>query len=38
MALQHYPDEPEKRAEYLTGLLKQRLREYAAKFVRLEVR
>jgi hypothetical protein len=38
MAAQHFPDDAEARGAYLVGLLKTRLREYAAKFVRLEVR
>lgn len=38
MAQQHYPEDAEKRLEYLNGLLLQRLREYHSKFVRLDVR
>lgn len=38
LALQHYPDDEAGRNAYLVGLLKTRLREYAGRFVRLEVR
>lgn len=38
LARQHFPDDEAGRNAYLVGLLKSRLREYASKFVRLEVR
>lgn len=38
LARQHYPDDEAGRNAYLVGLLKSRLREYAAKFIQLEVR
>ena len=38
MADQHYADDDAGRNAYLVGLLKSRLREYAAKFIRLQVR
>ena len=38
MADQHYADDEAGRNAYLVSLLKSRLREYAGRFVRLEVR
>ena len=38
LAEQHFPDDAEQRAQYVVSQLKTRLREYAAMFVKLEVR
>lgn len=38
MALQHYPEDEAGRNAYMVDLLKQRLREYAARFVQLDVK
>ena len=38
MADQHFAQDEAGRNAYLVGLLKSRLREYAGRFVRLEVR
>ncbi len=38
LSIQHYKGDEAKRLEYLNGLYEQRLREYAAMFVKLEVR
>jgi hypothetical protein len=38
MALRHYPESTELRQEFVIAQLLQRLREYHAKFLKLEVR